>query len=380
MRWLVAPQEFKGTLTAVEAARAIASAIRGADPSLTVEEVPLADGGPGTVEAMLASGSGTRHRTTVEDPLGRKRVAKWALFERHEGARTAVIDMAAASGLSLVHMQDRDPIRARTFGTGQLIRAALDTGCQRVLVGIGGSATNDGGVGALEALGARFLDARGERLGDSVSELLRLERIELSGLDPRLKSVDLELLTDVRNPLCGPLGASSIYGPQKGADAAQVALLDRALAQFALIARRQRLGADALQPGAGAGGGLAFGLTALAGGKIRSGFEAVAEALGLANRVARADGVIAGEGRFDRQTSFAKGPWRLAQLAHSLGKQVVLFAGRVDALEADRRHFDEVIEVSPRSQPGEPSSDDAGRWLFEAAERWALGQARRRSG
>ncbi len=324
MRIVVAPQEFKGSLTAVQAAEAIAAGLKRALPNTAVEQVPLADGGPGTVAAVVAATGGELRTTPCRDPLGRPITAAFALLN---GGHTALVEMAAAAGLTLLRPQERDVRRASTEGVGDLIRAALDAGAHRIVVGLGGSATNDGGSGMARALGVRFLDADGHELPPGGAVLARLDRIDASGLDPRLRDVEVIGATDVRNPLCGPEGASAVYGPQKGATPAEVAELDAALRRYAAVLRRD-LGVDVLElPGAGAAGGLGAALVAFLGARLRSGFELVAEAVRLEQRLAGADLVITGEGRLDGQSLFGKTTVGVARLAYRHGVPVVALCG-----------------------------------------------------
>jgi glycerate kinase len=362
LRWLIAPQEFKGTLTASEAADALRSGLRQTAPEVLLDIAPLADGGPGTVDALLAGTPGERRVLTVRGPLGEPVQAAYALLD---SGRTGIIEMAAASGLSLLRPEERDPRRASTYGTGELMRAALDAGCSRLIVGLGGSATNDGGTGALSALGYRFLDSADEPLPPGGAALARLARVDTSQQHPRLKEVEVLAATDVTAPLLGPNGASRLFGPQKGADPQAVEELEEALSFFA-----QGLAPEFIRvPGAGAAGGFGFGLAVLAGANIVSGYGLVAQALHLERRVAVADVVITGEGRFDRQTALGKGPSALARSGKELGKPVVLFAGSVVHEEGlDISMFHEVIDV------GNPALDKQAAIvaLREAAARWAV--------
>jgi len=371
MRILVAPQEFKGTLTAVQAASAMRDALAGVLGSVELDVAPLSDGGPGFVDALLNAALGQARQSLVEDPLGRPVAARWGTIG---GGRTAILEMAAASGLSLLAASERDPRRTSTFGTGELIRAALDAACEQILLGVGGSATNDGGTGAAAALGVRFLDALGQPVPRGGAALARLERIDLTGRDPRLEKVQLFVAADVNNPLCGPSGASSIYGPQKGADAQMVSELDGALGRLAQVTARQ-IGRDfANVAGAGAAGGLAFGMMAFFGAQLRSGFELVCHELGLEQRVQRADLVMTGEGRLDRQSSYGKGPGSLATLAKRHGKRTVTFAGRVDpTFSPAESPFDEVLEVSTRKFGLDPAASTPFQLLRAAVEHWARG-------
>ncbi|RKH59064.1 glycerate kinase [Corallococcus aberystwythensis] len=362
-RWLLAPQEFKGTLTAAEAADAMAEGLREASLDVVLDVAPLADGGPGTLDALLAgTPRGERRKLTVRGPQGMPVEACWA---RLDEGRTAVVEMAQASGLSLVPPGQRDARAACTYGTGQLLREALDSGCERLIVGLGGSATTDGGKGALEALGFRFLDADGAPLPPGGAGLARLSRVDASGKHPRLEQVELLIATDVTTPLLGNDGSARLFGPQKGADAATVEELETALATFCRIVDE----ATANLPGAGAAGGLGYGLAALAGGKLTSGYVLVARALGLDRRVLLADLVLTGEGRFDRQTSMGKGPVALARLARAEGTHVVLFAGVVQRDNGpELTLFQEVVELSSQARPGATARET----LREATTKWAL--------
>ncbi|HVE85602.1 MAG TPA: glycerate kinase, partial [Myxococcales bacterium] len=310
MRVLVAPQELKGTLTAAQAAEAISRGILAALPEAEVDLAPVADGGPGTVDAFARATGAAVVEIPAEDPLGRTVQATFAI----QGER-AVIEMAAASGLWRLAPEERDPRRASTRGTGQLAAAALHLGCRELWIGLGGSATSDGGAGALEALGARFLDAGGNPLPPGGAALARLERVDLAAVEARLREAKMVALTDVRAPLFGPSGAAVVFGPQKGASPEVVAELDRAMERLHQVVLGQ-LGRDlASAPGAGAAGGLGYGLLALAGAEVRDGFAAVAELLGLRELIRRADVVVTAEGRFDGQTAMGKGPSALAVMA-----------------------------------------------------------------
>ncbi len=326
MRVVLAPQEFKGSLTAAEAALAMGEGARRALPGARIDAAPLADGGPGTVEAVVTAAGGRYSHARVEGPLGDPVNARWG---RIDDGRTAIIEMAAASGLLLVPPGRLDPRRASTIGAGELIAAALDAGVSRLLVGVGGSATNDGGAGMAAALGARFLDDDGRPVAPGGAALAGLARIDVDGLDPRLADVEVRVLADVRNPLTGPDGASAVYGPQKGADAAAVAELDRALAHFADIVARD-VGVDILTtPGGGAAGGLGAGLIAFAGARIEPGIEVIAAAVRLDARLAGADVVLTGEGSLDRQSAFGKTVAGVAGRAAAAGVPCLAVGGRV---------------------------------------------------
>ena len=366
MRVVIAPQEFKGSLTAVQTAQAMADGLRRALPDADLILVPMADGGPGTVEALVTVKSGRWLKTTVRNPLGSPVEAAWGIVD----GDTAVIEMAAASGLVLVPEGQRDPRVASTYGTGQIIAAALAVGCRRIIVGVGGSATNDGGAGVAQALGARLLDDAGQGLPPGGAALARLARIDVSGLDPRLRQVRLLAATDVFNPLCGPQGASVVYGPQKGATPELVRELDAALVHYAAIIERD-LGVRVLEvAGAGAAGGLGAGLVAFLGAEIVPGAKLVAEAVGLQQRMAGADLVIAGEGRLDAQTGFGKAPWEVARLAREARVPVIAIAGAVreDCGPELLNAFDAVATIVPPGVPPQEAMARAAELLAALAE------------
>ena len=367
MRIVVAPQEFKGSLTAVQAARAIADGLRRALPDAELTLVPMADGGPGTVEAVVTAKSGCLQNTAARGPLGAPVEAVWGIVD----SDTAVIEMAAASGLLLVPESQRDPRITTTYGTGQMIAAALAAGCRRrIIVGMGGSATNDGGAGVAQALGARLLDDAGRDLPPGGAALARLARIEVSGLDPRLRQAGVFTATDVFNPLCGPQGASAVYGPQKGATPEMVRELDAALAHYAAVIERD-LGVRVLDlAGAGAAGGLGAGLVAFLGAEILPGAKLVAEAVGLEQQITGADLVIAGEGRLDAQTGFGKAPWEVARLARQAGVPVIAVAGslREDCGPELLDAFDAAATILPPGMPPQEAMARGGELLTAVAE------------
>ena len=327
MRIVVAPQEFKGSLTAVEATAALRRGVETVFPDAAIDSAPMADGGPGTVEAIVDAARGRTSIARVDGPLGAPVDARWG---RIDDGRCAVIEMAAASGLSLLQTDQLDPRRASTYGTGQLIKHALDAGVERILVGVGGSATNDGGAGMADALGAALLDDEGHRLPPGGVALARLARIDVSDLDPGLATIGVTVLCDVQNPLLGREGASAIFGPQKGADPVCVAELDRALANFAAIVERDLDARVAEIPGAGAAGGLGAGLMAFCGATLQSGFAAVSEAVQLAARIAEADLVMTGEGRLDTQSAYGKTVAGVAALAGDANVPCLAVAGLVE--------------------------------------------------
>ena len=323
MKIVVAPQEFKGSLTASAAASAIAEGARRAAPDADLVAIPMADGGPGTVEAVVAGAGGRTFAATVRDPLGRPVTAQWGLIDD----RTAVIEMAAAAGLWRLDSEERDPRVACTYGVGELVLAALDADCRRLIVGQGGSATNDGGSGMARALGARLFDVEGAKLPPGGAALARLKRIDVSGLDPRLAGCEVIAATDVRNPLCGPEGASQVYGPQKGASPEVTLELDAALRSYGETVERD-VGVPVLDaPWAGAAGGLGAGLIAFLGARIEPGVDVVAEVVCLRERIRGASLVLTGEGCLDGQTGYGKTVAGVARMAADEGVPVIAVAG-----------------------------------------------------
>ncbi|GHG02715.1 hypothetical protein GCM10017783_13720 [Deinococcus piscis] len=331
---LIAPDSFKGSLNASAVAVAIAAGVRVAAPHAEICCLPLADGGEGTLDVLSATGAFERRTLTVQDPLGRPVVGHYALSTQGNLSRQeAVIELAVASGLTLLHESELDPRRASTFGTGELLRAAaqeLPPG-SRVLLCVGGSATNDAGTGLLQALGARFLDASGDPLAPGGAALSRLDRIDLSGVPQQVQALNIEVACDVTTPLVGPQGASAVFGPQKGATPSVVAELDRGLTRFADVVERQ-LGVALHQlPGAGAAGGTAGGLHALLKARLSPGAALVAAASGLTRRIQQEswDLIWTGEGSLDPQSAQGKVVSEVAALAGPRGFPVVALAGRV---------------------------------------------------
>lgn len=324
MKIVIAPDSFKESLSALEAASAIEAGFREIFPDADYIKVPVADGGEGTVDAMIAATDGRLVTLQATGPLGRPVEAFYGLTG---GDVIAVIEMAAASGMELVAPDERDPLVATSRGTGELIRAALDAGARRFILGVGGSATNDGGAGMLQALGVGLLDAQGAQLAPGGGALAQLDRIDVSQLDARIKDCVFEVACDVSNPLVGPKGASAIFGPQKGATPELVERLDANLRHFASIIVRD-LGQDVADvPGAGAGGGIAAAMMVFLDGRLRPGSEIVADAVGLDATVIDADLVVTGEGRIDSQTVNGKTPIGVARVAARHGKPVIAIGG-----------------------------------------------------
>ena len=375
MRIVVAPQEFKGTLTAGQAAEAMAEGARRVIPDATIETTPLSDGGPGLLEAIQASRGGAMVKNAVSDPLGRIVEARWLLLE--DG--TAVIESAEATGLTRLKENERDPRVTTSYGVGELIAAALERGCRRVSVGLGGSATNDGGAGMAAALGARFLDADSNDLPPAGSALAALERIDISGLDPRLAGTTVVAAADVSNPLCGPEGASLVYGPQKGASTAVAVELDAALFRYADVVERD-LGVHVLTvPGAGAAGGLGAGLIAFAGAQVRPGFEVVAEAVGLREGLLGADLLLTGEGRLDAQTGYGKTVAGAARMAAECGARTLIVPGALaPGWEAVLDYADAVEPVAGSVLTAEEAMARPAETLSMTVERALAGWLRMR--
>ncbi|MGA5872823.1 glycerate kinase [Streptomyces cinereoruber] len=364
-RVLVAADKFKGSLTAVEVAERVTAGLRRVVPDLEVETLPVADGGDGTVAAAVAAGF-ERHEVTVTGPVGEPVTAAFALR-----GTTAVVEMAEASGLQLLPAGVFAPLTATTYGSGELLRAALDAGATTVVFGVGGSATTDGGAGMLAALGARFLDADGEPVGPGGAALADLATADLTGLDPRFAEVDLILASDVDNPLTGPKGAPAVYGPQKGATPDDVRTLDAALAHFATVLEKAigpKAAEAALAPGAGGAGGIGYGALIL-GASFRPGIELMLEVLGFAPALERATLVITGEGSLDEQTLHGKAPAGVAAAARAAGKEVVAVCGRL-ALPAEalgRAGIRRAYPLAALEPDPAKSMANAGPLLEEAA-------------
>lgn len=327
-KFLLAPDSFKGSLTAAEAADAMAAAIRQVQPDAEMILMPLADGGEGTVEALVLATGGRRQTAVVTGPLGEPVEASFGLLGPN--SETAVVEMAAVAGLLLVPPDRRDPRHTTTYGVGELLRAAANSGVRRIVIGLGGSATNDGGAGAMQALGVRFLDAAGTSLPTPITggDLARLFQIDAANL--RLPAVEFVIASDVTNPLLGPNGASAVYSPQKGADAAIVAELEVSLANYAAILRRD-VGKDVADlPGAGAAGGLGAGLMVFLDARMQSGIDLVLDAAGFDEKAIGADWLLTGEGRIDAQTLHGKTISGVLNRCRQLGIPVIAFGGSVD--------------------------------------------------
>jgi glycerate 2-kinase len=377
MRIVIVPNAFKGSLTALEAAQAIGEGVRAAAPDAELVLVPMADGGDGTVDALVAATQGERRSLRVRGPLGDPVDAEYGLIDQ---GSTAVIEMAKAAGLSLVPPARRDPRVTTSYGVGELMQHARDGGARHFVVGIGGSATNEGGAGMAQALGYHLLDEGGHELPPGGLALQRLARIDVGGVHADWKDAVIDVACDVTNPLTGPNGASAIYGPQKGATPAMVADLDAALARLAEIIRRD-LGVDVERlPGAGAAGGLGAGLVAFAGARLRPGAEMVIETLRLDDRLAGAQLVITGEGRLDSQTArFGKGPAAVARHARDARIPVIAIGGSIADEQELRLLFDGLEATIVEPGPLDEAISQARPRLTRAATRlmWLILAGRR---
>ncbi|WP_436858979.1 glycerate 2-kinase [Citrobacter tructae] len=347
MKIVIAPDSYKESLSAPEVAQAIEKGFREIFPDAQYVTVPLADGGEGTVEAMIAATQGFAHSARVTGPLGEEVNANWGMSG---DGQTAFIEMAAASGLALVPPAKRNPLITTSRGTGELILQALESGAKNIIIGIGGSATNDGGAGMVQALGAKLCDANGTEIGYGGGSLNSLNTIDISGLDPRLKTCVIRVACDVTNPLVGQSGASRIFGPQKGATEAQIVELDNNLAHYAAMIKKS-LGVDVKQvPGAGAAGGMGAALMAFLGADLKSGIEIVTQALNLEEHIHDCTLVITGEGRIDSQSIHGKVPVGVANVAKKYHKPVIGIAGSLtqDVGVVHQHGIDAVFSVLTR--------------------------------
>jgi len=324
MNVLLCPDSFKDALSAQDAATAMARGVQRAAPEAHIQVCPLADGGEGSLDALIAATGAERRQLNVQDALGRPRQAAWGWLSDQ---RTAFIELAEASGLQHLAADERNALHTSTFGVGELLLAALDQGAEKALLLLGGSATNDGGAGMLQALGARFLDQHGEPLPPGGAALNQLASLELDGLDPRLAKFSLEAAVDVDNPLLGERGASAVFGPQKGASPEEVEQLDRALGHFADISAHALSDDYRMLPGVGAAGGMGFAAKAFLNATLKPGIEMIMQQAGMASLLARADLVITGEGRLDGQSLSGKTPIGVSRAAKRLHKPVIVLAG-----------------------------------------------------
>ena len=360
---VIAPDKFKGALTAMQASQAIERGVKRASPEIECKLCPMADGGEGTVETFLDRGA-QRMTARVRGPLGKRVDAVFAL-----DGHTAIVEMSSASGLGLLEKSQYDPTKTDTFGTGGLITAALSAGARRIIVGLGGSATNDAGTGMLRALGVRFLDASGDELREGILTYQRLASIDLEGLDDRVRDVQIDAAVDVDNPLCGPDGASHTFAKQKGATPEQIEQLDAVLEHIADVASKA-LGHDERNtPGAGAAGGLGFALSAFLDAKLERGVRLIAREAGLPDMMRGASLCMTGEGKIDMQTLHGKTVAGVADIARGCKVPVVAFGGKVDddAKAALSERGIQAIQTAPADMPAEQAMARAGEFLEEAA-------------
>ena len=370
MKIVVAPDSFKGSLSALQAAEAIELGIGKVFPDANIKKIPMADGGEGTVQSLVDATGGQLLVERVADPLGNEIEAEYGIL----GDRTtAVIEMAAASGLTLVPIDRRDPFVTTTYGTGQLIKAALNRGCRKLIIGIGGSATNDGGAGMAEALGAKLLTSKGKSISLGGWGLGALDTINLSDLDSRLGATATVVACDVDNPLTGTNGAAHVYGPQKGATPEMIEILDANLARFASIVKRDMGKSVGDIPGSGAAGGLGAGLIAFLNAELKSGVEIIIDAVQLEKQLEGASFVVTGEGEINFQTVFGKTPVGVAKLAKKLGIPAIAIAGSIadGADEVHKAGIDAVIDIVPTPMPLERAVRNAFDLTVEAATRAA---------
>ncbi len=326
MKVIIAPDSYKGSMTSIEAADSVERGIRKVFNDAQIIKLPIADGGEGTVQALVECTKGKIITSKVMDPLNREIEAAFGILGDN---KTAVVEVAAASGITLLKPEERNPMRASTYGTGQLIKQALDMNCKSFILGIGGSATNDGGAGMAVALGAKLLDKKGAEIGFGGGCLGNLHNIDISGLDKRISKCEIVVACDVDNPLCGINGAANIYARQKGADDEMIKLLDSNLEHYAAVIKEQ-LGSDIMHiPGAGAAGGLGGGLVAFLNGSLRRGIDIILNTIGFEEQLRDSDIVITGEGMTDSQTLFGKAPFGVAKMAQKHGVPVVVISGSV---------------------------------------------------
>ena len=368
MKIVIAPDSFKGSLTARQAADAIERGVRRATPDVDIISIPMADGGEGTVRALVDATGGRLISVRVTGPLGEPVAATYGILG---DGTTAVIEMAEAAGLHLVGTAP-DPLHATTRGVGELILDALGHGAERIIVGLGGSATNDGGAGMAQALGVRLFDADGRNLPGGGAELADLDRIDCTGLDPRVACTPIILASDVTNPLTGPDGASAVFGPQKGATPAMVERLDRALAHYAAVVRRDTGRSVDATPGSGAAGGLGAGFLAFTDATMRSGIDLVIETVGLKERAVCADYCFTGEGRIDGQTQYGKTPMGVARAMHEAAPacRVIALAGSIgeDAEQLNALGFAAVFGIQSGAVCLQEALAGASRNLERTAE------------
>lgn len=359
MKIAVAVDSLKGSLTSVQAGNAVSDGILRADPEAEIWVRPLADGGEGTVEALVCAMGGRQESITVTGPLGQPVECSYGIIQE---SGTAVIEMSGAAGITLISEKERNPLHTTTYGVGEAIRDAIFKGCRRFIVGIGGSATNDGGAGMLQALGFGLFNDKGQQIPPGAEGLSELNSITDTGVLPELKECEFRIACDVTNPLCGEQGCSAVFGPQKGADHSMIKSMDQWLGAYADLAGKTFCKADSKQPGTGAAGGLGFAFLTFTNAVLESGIKIVLEETQLEQYIRKADLVITGEGRLDGQTAMGKAPVGVAKLAKKYNKPVIAFAGCVtkDAGACNRHGIDAFFpilrEVSSMEEAMEPEN------------------------
>lgn len=367
--FVLAPDSFKESMTAEQACQAMQRGILQVFPDANCITVPMADGGEGTVDALISSLKGERVTCQVTGPLASQSIETY--FGLVDAGQIAVIEMAKANGIHLLASSQRNPMLTSTYGTGEMIKQALDLGVKKIIIGLGGSVTNDGGAGMAQALGVRFLNIAGESIQVCGGNLDQIDQIDFSQLDARLNNTEILIASDVNNPLCGPNGASVIFGPQKGATSEMVQQLDRNLRHFADLVETSLDISFKNFPGAGAAGGLGFGLMAFAGAKLQSGVALIIEQNKLAQKIADADYVFTGEGKIDYQTALGKTPFGVAQVAQQLNKPVIAFAGLVgEGIESlYQTGFSQIVGINPPDCLLEEALKNAEQNLEQACAR-----------
>jgi glycerate kinase len=368
MKIIIAPDSFKGSLSALEVCENIEKGIKKVFKNADIVRVPMADGGEGTVQSLVDATGGKLVNLKVKDPLMRTIDAFYGILGDDN---TAVIEMAAASGITLLSKEERNPMKTTTYGTGEIIVHALDMGCRNFIIGIGGSATNDGGAGMLNALGVKLLDENGDEIGFGGGSLDKLQNIDLSGIDSRIKLCNIVAACDVDNPLCGGKGASNIFGPQKGADENMVITLDKNLSHYADMVEKY-LGISIRDyPGAGAAGGLGGGLLAFLNAKLLPGINIVIKTTALEDKLKNADLVITGEGMIDYQTQYGKTPYGVAKLAKKYNIPVIAIAGGIgkDAEDLYLKGFDSIFSIVDKPMTLEDAMGSTDLLLQKTAER-----------
>jgi glycerate kinase len=368
MKIVIAPDSFKGTNTSWRVASHIEKGILKVVPHAEIVKIPVADGGEGTVDAILTALGGDEHTITVKGPLSEPKKALWG-----SAGDTAVMEMAEASGLPILKEEELNPLKTTTFGTGQMIKEAMDQNFRKIIIGIGGSATNDGGSGMAQALGAVFLDTRGKPLPQGIGggDLAKIEKVDLSGLDKRLKETEITVACDVTNPLLGPEGATYTYGKQKGATPEMQKELEAGLAHYADVLAAA-MGKDLRnEPGAGAAGGLGFGLVALCGARVNSGINTVLDFIGLDKHIKDADLVITGEGKIDGQSLYGKVPVGIAERCKPYNKPLLAIVGDIGPgiEKAYDLGIDSIMSTVNKAMPLKEALENSTELLVEAAER-----------